>query len=78
MKIRKLVLNGHDAECKAHKDGSVSFRYLDDAVWFSLDGSDYHAQHLLQRLSPAALRAIAEAKESLGLVAPRFPNVNRV
>jgi hypothetical protein len=60
----KIVLDGREVLVRGTRTGRVEFRYPDDAVWFSLDGFEHTAKDVLTRLSPTALRTIADVKEA--------------
>lgn len=64
--MRTIVLDGKDVYVRATRGGDVQFRYPDDGVWFWMDGTERNAALILTRLSPTALRTIADAKENPG------------
>lgn len=62
--MKTIVLDGRDVDVRGRRDGRVEFRYTEGDIWFSLDGFEHRAKDILTRLSPTALRAIADAKEN--------------
>ncbi len=63
--MRQIILDGRIVYVRGTRVGNVEFCHPDDGVWFALDGFEHTGKDILRRLSPAALRAIADVKEGV-------------